>query len=214
MTESFHVWRSGSGARLQFQQSGAPLSQRHRSSVFLLTDIDFPTMAKFSEHDVGLPGVDIAIKPVRSYVYGALASHILGYVGTPNDTNQEDAGKFTFYQGDVEEIEHREIDGRISARQTRHSLFATKREGHHRRRLEEDPPQQGANVFLTIDARIQAITDEALRVVRRAGAVVVDPNNGNILAMASVPSFDPNTFIPSIKAKDWKALRKDEAIRW
>ena len=41
--------------------------------------------------------------------------------------------------------------------------------------------------------------------------MVVDPNNGNILAMASVPSFDPNTFIPSIKAKDWKALRKDEA---
>src|SRR3989442_8741189 len=77
--------------------------------------------------------------------------------------------------------------------------------------LRKDPPKQGANVFLTIDARIQAITDEALRAVSRAGAVVVDPNNGNILAMASVPSFDPNKFIPSIKAKDWQALRKDEA---
>src|SRR6202035_5708085 len=77
--------------------------------------------------------------------------------------------------------------------------------------LKEDPPQQGTNVFLTIDARIQAIAEEALRAVSRAGAVVVDPNNGNILAMASVPSFDPNTFIPSIKAKDWKALRQDEA---
>ena len=59
-------------------------------------------MAKFSEHDVGLPGVDIAIKPVRSYVYGALASHMLGYVGAPDDTNKEEAKKFTFYQGDVE----------------------------------------------------------------------------------------------------------------
>src|SRR5437667_229603 len=65
-----------------------------------IKDIDFPTMAKFSEHDVGLPGVDIAIKPVRSYVYGALASHILGYVGAPDDTNKEEARKFTFYQGD------------------------------------------------------------------------------------------------------------------
>jgi penicillin-binding protein 2 len=46
--------------------------------------------------------------------------------------------------------------------------------------------------------------------VSRAGAVVVDPNNGDVLAMASVPSFDPNTFIPSIKAKDWKALQQDE----
>src|SRR5437762_4865530 len=46
-----------------------------------IKDIDFPTMAKFSEHDVGLPGVDIAIKPVRSYVYGALAAHLSGDVG-------------------------------------------------------------------------------------------------------------------------------------
>src|SRR5437762_5785216 len=67
-----------------------------------IKDIDFPTMAKFSEHDVGLPGVDISIKPVRSYVYGALASHLLGYVGPPDDTNKEEAKKFTFYQADVE----------------------------------------------------------------------------------------------------------------
>src|SRR5436305_6506317 len=59
-----------------------------------IKDIDFPTMAKFSEHDVGLPGVDIAIKPVRSYVYGALAAHLLGYVGPPDDTNKEEARKF------------------------------------------------------------------------------------------------------------------------
>src|SRR5438552_2938411 len=76
--------------------------------------------------------------------------------------------------------------------------------------LRENPPEQGANVFLTIDARTQAVAEEALRAVSRAGAVVVDPNNGNILAMATVPSFDPNTFIPSIKAKDWQALQKDE----
>ncbi len=57
----------------------------------------------------------------------------------------------------------------------------------------------------------RSITEEALRAVGRAAAVVVDPNNGDILAMVSVPSFDPNTFIPSIKAKDWEALRKDEA---
>ena len=77
--------------------------------------------------------------------------------------------------------------------------------------VREEPPKQGANVYLTIDARIQTIADEALRVVGRGAAVVVDPNNGNVLAMASVPSFDPNTFIPSIKAKDWKELRNDAA---
>ena len=77
--------------------------------------------------------------------------------------------------------------------------------------LREDPPMQGANVYLTIDARIQTIAEEAIRSVARGAAVVVDPNNGDVLAMVSVPSFDPNTFIPSIKAKDWAALQKDEA---
>src|SRR5437588_970792 len=177
-----------------------------------IKDIDFPTMAKFSEHDVGLPGVDIAIKPVRSYVYGALASHILGYVGAPDDTNKEEARKFTFYQGDV--------DGKSNIEKAMDDYLRGKPGVRYLKRnakgaidgvLKEDPPHQGANVFLTIDARIQAIADEALRAVSRAGAVVIDPNNGNILAMASVPSFDPNAFIPSIKAKDWQALRKDEA---
>src|SRR6266571_813847 len=177
-----------------------------------IKDIDFPTMAKFSEHDVGLPGVDIAIKPVRSYVYGALASHILGYVGAPDDINKEEARRFTFYQGDVEGKSNIEksmdefLRGQPGVRYLRRNAKGTI-DGV----LREDPPKQGANVFLTIDSRIEAIAEEALRAVSRAAAVVVDPNNGNILAMVSVPSFDPNTFIPSIKAKDWQALRKDEA---
>jgi penicillin-binding protein 2 len=176
-----------------------------------IKDIDFPMMAKFSEHDVGLPGVDIAIKPVRSYVYGALASHLLGYVGAPDDTNKEDAKKYTFYQGDVE--------GKSNIEKSMDEYLRGKPGVRYLRRnakgvidgvLREDPPKQGANVFLTLDARIQSVAEESLRSVGRAGAVVVDPNNGNVLAMVSVPSFDPNTFIPSIKAKDWTALQKDE----
>src|SRR5436305_1703924 len=77
--------------------------------------------------------------------------------------------------------------------------------------VREEPPQAGANVVLTLDAKIQAITEEALRAVPRGAAVVMNPNNGDILAMASVPSFDPNTFIPSIKAKDWEVLRENPA---
>src|SRR5437667_1596181 len=195
--------------------NAAKLQRHYRNDTEVpfsyIKDIDFPTMAKFSEHDVGLPGVDIAIKPVRSYVYGALAAHILGYVGIPDDIDKEEARKFTFYQQDMEGKSNIEktmdeyLRGKPGVRYLRKNAKGTI-EGV----LREDPPEQGANVLLTIDARIQAITEEALRAVNRAGAVVVDPNNGNVLAMATVPSFDPNTFIPSIKAKDWKALQKDE----
>jgi penicillin-binding protein 2 len=177
-----------------------------------IKDIDFETMAKFSEHDVGLPGVDIAIKPVRSYLYGALASHLLGYVGPPDETNKEEARKFTFYQGDVEGKSNIEkamddyLRGKPGIRYMKRNAKGTI-EGV----LKEEPPQAGGNVVLTIDARIQMIVEEALRAVGRGAAVVVDPNSGEILAMASVPSFNPNTFIPSIKAKDWEALRANTA---
>src|SRR5437868_12694297 len=151
-----------------------------------IKDIDFPMMAKFSEHDVGLPGVDIAIKPVRSYVYGALAAHLLGYVGPPDDTNQEEARKFTFYQSDVdgksniEKMFDQYLRGRPGVRYLRRNA-----KGVIDGVLREDPPMQGANVYLTIDARIQAIAEEAVRAVARGAAVVVDPNNGDVLAMVS-----------------------------
>src|SRR5216117_2613289 len=136
-----------------------------------IKDIDFPTMAKFSEHDVGLPGVDIAIKPVRSYVYGALASHLLGYVGAPDDINREEAKKFTFFQGDVEGKSNIEksmdeyLRGKLGVRYLRRNA-----KGVINGVLREDPPKQGANVFLTIDARIQAIAEEAIRSVARGAA--------------------------------------------
>src|SRR3954447_1267239 len=68
-----------------------------------LEEIDFSTIAKFSEHNVGLPGVDISVRPVRQYVYGALAAHLLGYVGAPIHIDEEpDIDKYTFYQPDVD----------------------------------------------------------------------------------------------------------------
>ncbi|MDP9291980.1 MAG: penicillin-binding protein 2 [Verrucomicrobiota bacterium] len=176
-----------------------------------LEDIDFPTIAKFSEHDVGLPGVDISIKPVREYLYGSLAAHLLGYVGAQGDIDRVEAAKYTFYQADVEGKSQVELymdkylrgtpGVRVMQRNVKGVIDAE---------LRTEPPKPGNNVYLTIDARIQFIAEQALRAVGRGAAVVVNPNNGDILAMASVPSYDPNKFIPSISAKDWKELRDDE----
>jgi penicillin-binding protein 2 len=73
-------------------------------------------------------------------------------------------------------------------------------------------PKQGNHVYLTIDARMQYVVERALRDagVGRAAAVVVDPTNGEILAMASVPSYDPNVFIPNISREHWQQITKDE----
>ncbi|MEI9896415.1 MAG: penicillin-binding transpeptidase domain-containing protein [Chthoniobacter sp.] len=175
-------------------------------------ELDFPTIAKFSEHDVGLPGVEIAVKPVRQYVYGALGAHLLGYVGAPNDIDRlPDVENYDFYQPDVEGKSQVEaqydkwIRGTPGVRVMQRSV-----KGVITGEVRREAPKQGNNVYLTIDARIQYITERALRIVGRGAAVVVNPKNGDILAMASVPSYDPNIFIPSVSTEDWDKLNDDD----
>ncbi|MEO6848591.1 MAG: penicillin-binding protein 2 [Chthoniobacterales bacterium] len=174
-------------------------------------DLDFEDMAKFSENNVGLPGVGITIKPVRNYVYGAMAAHVLGYVGAEKEADKEEVKKYNYYQPDVEGKAQLEL----YLNDTLKGTAGTKIERKNARgavvgEAEIIAPKQGPNVYLTIDARIQFIVEKAMRSVGRGAAVVIDPNNGDILAMVSIPSYDPNQFIPSISAQDWANLNKDD----
>ncbi len=175
-----------------------------------MEDLDFDTMARLSEHDVDLPGVNVTVRPVRRYVYGALGAHLLGYVGPPKEIDKEEASQFNFYQPDTEgkaQLElyyNDDLKGSPGAR-----ILQRNAKGVIEGEVGLEAPKQGSNVQLTIDARIQYITEKALRAVGRAAAVVVDPNNGDILAMASVPSYDPNIFIPTISAAAWSELTQD-----
>jgi penicillin-binding protein 2 len=176
-------------------------------------DLDFSTLSKFAEKDLGLPGVQVNVRPVRKYVYNAMAAQILGYVGAPKDINKlPDIKDFNFYQPDVQGRTNIEyfLDDELRGKPGRRTL---KKDAKNRIEGEKEviQPTAGANVFLTIDARIQYIVERTLRSVGRAACVVVDPNNGQILAMASVPSYDPNKFIPSISARDWAEIKDADA---
>jgi penicillin-binding protein 2 len=177
-------------------------------------EVNFQTIARFSEHDVGLPGVEIAVRPVRQYVYGALAAHLLGYVGAPPHIDElPDVKNYTFYQPDVEGKSQIELAYDKWIRGTPGVRVMTRNvKGVIEGELRRDPPKQGNNIYLTIDARIQYIAERALRLsgIGRGAAVVVNPKNGEILAMATVPSYDPNIFIPSVSKDDWKVLNDDE----
>jgi penicillin-binding protein 2 len=156
--------------------------------------------------------VDISVKPVRQYLYGALAAHLLGYVGMPRDIDQQpDIHDFNFYQPDTEGKSNIELAMDKYLRGTPGVRVMQRNvKGVIDSELRVEQPKPGANVYLTIDARIQFIAERALRAIGRGAAVVVDPNNGDILAMASVPSYDPNKFIPSISLKDWQQLDGDD----
>ena len=203
---------------LEDEYNASTLQLHYRNDTLVpftfMEDIDFEDMAKLSEHDVGLPGVRIADRPVRQYVYDSLAAHVLGYVG-PVDTDRkdikEDARKFDFYQADVEGKNNVEASmDKYLRGKPGISYVQRNAKGVIEDEVGVTPPTPGANVYLTIDARIQSIAENAMRQVGRGAAVVVDPNNGDILAMVSVPSFNPNSFIPSISGKNWNALIKDE----
>lgn len=181
-----------------------------------LEDLDDKTVARLAEHGMGLPGVELSQKAVREYVYGAMAAHILGYVGPPVDISSlPDVDQFNFYQPDVQ--------GKLSV-EKHMDIWLRGQPGIRTLRKDakgqidgvtlKKEPIPGAAVYLTIDARIQTIVENALRQsgAGRAAAVVIDPNTGNILAMASIPSFDPNIFIPSVSEDDWEALEKDPTI--
>jgi penicillin-binding protein 2 len=200
------------GIKKKLNENQLRLHYRNETEVpyTFMEDLDFETLAQFAEHNAELPGIELGMRPIRRYVYGSLGAHFLGYVGAPTEIDKEEASLFTFYQPDVEgkaQVElalDDELGGQPGAR-----ILQRDAKGRIQGEVAREEPKAGHNVHLTIDARVQYLAEQALRAVGRAAAVVVDPANGDILAMASVPSFDPNDFIPAIKADVWNGLTAD-----
>jgi penicillin-binding protein 2 len=180
-----------------------------------MTDLDFATVANFEERNAGVTGIRIAQNPARQYTYGAFAAHILGYVGKPNSEqdalSQDGVTPYeTIGRHGIEAVMDAQLQGEPGS-----ELKRVSSQGYYI----EDPqlksavqnPTMGATLYLTIDARVQYIVETALRHagVGRAAAIVMDPRNGDVLAMCSIPSYDPNKFIPKIQEKDWDALNQD-----
>jgi penicillin-binding protein 2 len=180
------------------------------------SDLSFAEFSQFAEHNFGLPGVSVGVRPIRQYLYGSMACHMLGYVRLPDDQKvpEEDRKKWDFYVGDdygwagLEKTMDSRLRGIPGVRTMRKNS-----KGAMVGEVDYQEPKKGNDVWLTIDARIQMITEKALRDanIGRGAAVVIDPNSGEVLAMASVPNFDPNKFIPTITTENYKELLDNPA---
>ena len=204
-------------------------------------DLTFEEYAIAAEHSLDLPGVTVAARPMRKYVYGALASHILGFVRQPDikKVPSEERKAWEYYVPDdfggdgIEETMDDFLRGRPGQRvmlkdEKGRVVDSKDEEGKVMGEISYDPPKRGSDVWLTLDLRYQYIAEQALRKVGRGAVVVVAPTSyktklkdlgkeeehwihaGDILAMASVPSYDPNKFIPSISEQDWKMYLDNE----
>lgn len=183
--------------------------KRSYEGVPLRLKLSEEEIARFSVSRWAFPGVDVVPYLTRSYPLGAEFAHTVGYVGRidEDDLARLDRGDYagTSHVGKTG-IERRYED-RLHGEPGYEQVEVN---ADHRplRVLERVPPTPGQNLYLTIDARMQEAAEAAF--AGRAGAAVaIDPRNGEVLAMVSVPSFDPNLFVNGISRPDYAALLAD-----
>ena len=177
-------------------------------------DLTYNHFAYFAEHNLELPGVEVRVRPRRKYPFGSLASHVIGYVKQweKGAITPEEKRKYKHYTGDSKGIAGVEATMNLYLTGAEGTLTLLKDEkGKVIREVDRIKPDVGSRVELTIDARVQCLVENALRHVGRAAAVVMDPNTGEILAMASVPDFTPGYFVPSIDPDAWKNYNTNKA---
>jgi penicillin-binding protein 2 len=165
------------------------------------TDLTYEDFARLAERNLEFPGVTLGIRPQRQYAYGTLASHVLGYLKQweKGDISSADKRAFDHYIGDEKGIAGIEatMDEHLRGPEGRKTVLKDEK-GRTVGMLDYTKPGTGARVLLSIDARIQFLLENTLRRAGRAAGVVMNVNTGEVLAMASVPDYDPNAFIPSI----------------
>jgi penicillin-binding protein 2 len=174
------------------------------------SDLTYEEFSKFAEHNLELPGVYPSIRPQRHYPYGSLASHVLGYLKQweKGDVPDSATRKFNHYIGDEKGIAGVEasMDEALRGLEGQKTIVKDEK-GRTIRMSDYTKPGIGAKLQLTLDARAQYLLENTLRLAGRAAGVVMDVNTGEVLAMASVPDYNPNDFIPSISQKNWDAYR-------
>jgi penicillin-binding protein 2 len=189
----------------RYQQS----SRRRRpfESIPLRLNLDDDEVARLAVNLHKFKGVEINARLTRNYPLEGHAIHALGYVGRidENDLSKVNAIDYagTSHIGKLglEKYYESELHGTVGVQQVEVNA-----KGRTLRVLDETPPISGNNLYLTIDSRLQKIAEDALG--KFSGSVVaIDPNNGEILALVSMPTFDPNLFVNGISVNNYNALR-------
>ncbi|MES2708859.1 MAG: penicillin-binding transpeptidase domain-containing protein [Verrucomicrobiota bacterium] len=221
--------------RIWYRENRGIIPYPYQKSLDRKNSADFRRFAAYAEYSNELPGISLRDRSSRIYPLKAFGAHWLGYVKSagrerPPEGDRpvhgelrpgQDPPEWNFFENDdtgaagIEKKLDADLRGTPGQREflkNEHGRLADEIVEH---RID---PVPGDDIYLTIDARIQIISEMALREaitqkgpngIGRGAVTVIDPNTGEILAMASVPSFDPNVFIPFVKSEEWKGLNED-----
>ena len=167
-------------------------------------------VARFAAQRYRFPGVEIKARLFRTYPMGETGAHVVGYIGRINQKEKEriedsdDAANYrgTDYIGKlgVESSYESVLHGTTGVEQ-----METSAGGYAVRRLASHPSTPGDSVRLSIDIQLQKLIEEMYG-ERRGALVAIDPQNGEILAFVSKPTYDPNLFVEGIDQETWDEL--------
>jgi penicillin-binding protein 2 len=171
-------------------------------------------VARFLAQRFRFPGVDVRARLFRHYPMGEIGSHLVGYIGRINQKEKKDMEDWEDdAQGNYRGTEH---IGKLGIEQRYESVLhgvtgfeevETSAGGRAVRRLKSHPPTAGNTLRLSIDIRLQMLVEEMFG-DRRGSLVAIDPRNGEVLALVSKPTFDPNLFVDGIDSENWKELNE------
>lgn len=163
-------------------------------------------VATFASNQYHFPGVSIKARLMRHYPLGEITAHALGYVGRINiqelkqvDSTNYRATNFIGKAG-IEKYYEDILHGKVG-----YQMVETDVSGRTLRIINKVNPHSGAKLYLSIDARLQEAAYNALK-DKRGAVVVINSRNGEVLAMVSSPSFDPNIFVSGVSKADYKVL--------
>ena len=193
-------------------------------SLTIAKDIPREAIAEFSENSENYPGINISVQPVRLYKEGTLASHILGYAAKISDDEYKNL-KGDYDQNDligktgIESLFEKYLKGKKGTKQIDMAV-----DGTTTAEVVEDEAIAGSNVILTIDSKLQKIAEEALKdnieKIKNGGfgkvydakggsCVVMNVKTGEVLAMASYPDYNPQSFANGISSEEWKSYNEN-----
>ena len=205
------------------------ISQKGYSStraVKIAEGLPREAVAEFSESSSKFPGINIVVDPARQYTSGTLAAHILGYASQISSEEYKDR-KDSYGQNDIigktgiEAVFEEFLKGKNGTKQIDMDV-----DGTITGEYTSKEAIAGSDIVLTIDANLQKITEDALQTniqkisnggfgkrydAKAGAAVVMNVNNGEILAMASYPTYNPADFVGGISNENWNKYNTDEA---
>jgi penicillin-binding protein 2 len=179
--------------------------------VTVRENLTWDEVARVEVNAPDLPGVSIDVGQTREYPEGALAAHLLGYVSAVSESDQDDDDPllelpgFRIGKSGVEKVADLAMRGKAG-----NSQLEVNAVGRVMRELERQEGVPGQDVPLTLDLELQRLAMQKLAEKESAAAVVMDVNTGDVLVMASSPSFDPNAFARGLTSDEWTALSTDE----